>query len=325
MKGDARAVENPITAIFDLAEEVEAQAPKIRRLLRYSRAFVSVWLLLDALFILIFAENKALALVLLPALFLLLLATRFVHVPSLRVGLFGLAGVVGALLALSFGPTVLLGLVLVVLFYLGMVILALMRDIRAFFRYFEFRHRVVRSVRDADPVVYIPPGTNHVQRLLNHLAAASPDIARLAAARGGVATPALLQGKSGLTYSFDAYLHTPPSALWKVFGIGVAGFAVYVKAFDHAPTREDLGALKRAVEDVSAATRIPPARVIALWSAPEEGEVKEDAYAFLTTEVVRMDHRGTAYACSLELITETPDGTYDFIPLVVEGAGPSAG
>src|SRR3972149_7138515 len=61
-KRDARAVADPIAAIFDLAESVDAQTPKIRKMLRYVRWFVSIWLLLDFFFVLALAEAKALAL-----------------------------------------------------------------------------------------------------------------------------------------------------------------------------------------------------------------------------------------------------------------------
>src|SRR2546426_262929 len=54
-KGDARAVEDPIAAIFDLAESVDRQTPKIRKTLRYVRWFVSVWLLLDFVLIILSA------------------------------------------------------------------------------------------------------------------------------------------------------------------------------------------------------------------------------------------------------------------------------
>src|SRR5256885_13671749 len=44
-----------MAAIFDLAESVDRQTPKIRRMLRYVRVFVSVWLLLDFFLIIVLA------------------------------------------------------------------------------------------------------------------------------------------------------------------------------------------------------------------------------------------------------------------------------
>src|SRR5437773_2062704 len=153
-----------MAAIFDLAESVDRQTPKIRRMLRYVRVFVSVWLLLDFFF----------------------------------------------------------------MFVLGFIILELMRDLRSFFDYFALRHRVIQRVRQADPVVYVPEGKDAVQRILAHLASSSPDVRGLMAVPGAVAIPALLTGKSGLTYSFDAYVRRSPSQLWRTVSLGSPGYAVFV-------------------------------------------------------------------------------------------------
>src|SRR5437879_6913975 len=79
---DARAVEDPIAAIFDLAESVDRQTPKIRKTLRYVRWFVSVWLLLDFFLIILsaaaFGGAPAFALLLFVPIVVLLLAMRFV-------------------------------------------------------------------------------------------------------------------------------------------------------------------------------------------------------------------------------------------------------
>src|SRR5207245_3129872 len=124
------------------------------------------------------------------------------------------------------------------------------------------RHRVIQRVRQADPVVYVPDGKDSVQRILTHLGATSSDVRGMMATPGAVATPALLTGKSGLTYSFDAYVRREPSTLWRVRRLGAAGFAVFVKAFERAPTLADLQALKTAIEDTSAATTLAPARTL---------------------------------------------------------------
>src|SRR5207237_835957 len=87
----------------------------------------------------------------------------------------------------------------------------------------------------------------------------SADVRGVMAVPGAVAIPALLTGKTGLTYSFDAYVRQQPSFLWKTVSLGTPGFAVFVKAFEKAPTAEDLKALKAAIEDASlAAVLCPP-------------------------------------------------------------------
>ncbi len=324
---DARAVEDPIAAIFDLAESVDRETPKIRKMLRYVRWFVSLWLVLDFFLILIVSfpgKGAGLTLLLFLPILIFLLGVRLAKTSTARLVLLGLAIVFGGLQALSIGPFLFLGAVLVALFILGFSILELMRDLRSFFDYFALRHRVIQHVRQADPVVYVPEGRDAVQRILTYLGNTSSDVRGIMSIPGALATPALLTGKSGLTYSFDAYLRQGPSTRWRFLNVGTAGFAVFVKGFERAPTLGDLQSLKAAVEDVSSATRIPPARILVLWRSKGDESVTPDVYDFLTKESARVRIRGATFACSLELGVERDDGTYDFIPVVVEPAmGPS--
>jgi hypothetical protein len=324
---DARAVEDPIAAVFELAESVDRETPKIRRALRYARWFVSLWLLLDFFLMIVLAApagSAGLTFLLFFPIVALLLGMRYAHGSTARLALFVAACAFAAFQALSLGGLLFLGIVLSALFVLGFVILELMGELRSFFDYFALRHRVIRAVRQADPVVHVPQGKDAAARILEHLSATDPQVRAVLATPGGLASPALLTGKSGLTYSFDAILRSEPSRLTKTFGIGPPGFAVYAKAFNHAPTTEDLKSLQRAVEDVSAAIQIPPARVFVLWQARGNESVSQEAYEFLTRETARIRIRGSTYACSLQLVREGDDGTYDFIPVIMEPLSPSA-
>jgi hypothetical protein len=325
---DARAVEDPIAATFELAESVDRQTPKIRRMLRYVRVFVSLWLLLDFFLMIVLAAisargQPAATLLLFVPIVILLLAVRYVSSQTLRLALFVVVIVLGAFQVLAIAD-LLLGGVLVSLFILGFAILELMRDLRSFFDYFALRHRVILAVRAADPVVHVPQGKDTATRILAHLSATSPDLKAVMAMPGALTAPALLTGRTGLAYSFEAYLRSEPSGLSRTLHVGPAGFAVFVKAFDRAPALADLQALKAAVEDVCIATRIPPARVVAVWRAHGDEAVAADAYEFLTHQAATVKIRGSTYACSLELAREGDDGTYDFIPFVVEPVTPGA-
>ena len=75
---DVRAVENPITEIFNLAEDVEREAPRIRVSIQTARIFIAFALVLNALFIVIVSEAPGLALLLTLAVFLLLYVRRWV-------------------------------------------------------------------------------------------------------------------------------------------------------------------------------------------------------------------------------------------------------
>lgn len=316
-KGDVRAVENPISAIFDLAEEVNEQAPKIRKLIGYSRFFIGIWLFVNFVIILVMGRSPLLMVPLMGLLFVAAVALRWSHGTPSKLFLLGVILVDGVAIGLTFGENFLLGSFLAALFVLGIVILNLMKDIREFLGYYALRHRAIRSVREEDPVAYVPKGEDAVQRLLSFLSERHPEL-RGQARQGFVQTSAVLRGRSGMLYSFDAYILGKPSTLWKPLGLGETGYAIYIKTFSHAPTVKDLEAMKKAVEDVSQAEKVPPTRVIALWTQQGDESLADEAYDYITTEVVTFRHSGQIFNCSLELVTESPDGTYDFIPYVTE-------
>lgn len=78
MKRDVRAVENPISAMFDLSEDVAGQAPNIRGLVRYAAAFISVWLFVNCLLGLVFLGNGNLFLALVMLCFFIIGLTSLV-------------------------------------------------------------------------------------------------------------------------------------------------------------------------------------------------------------------------------------------------------
>lgn len=315
-KRDIRAIENPISAIFDLADDVNEQAPKVRKAVKYSRIFVSIWLFVDFILIVASSPFPLIAFLLALILFLSLLSLRWMVTHGKRAVLLATVTIVSILLILPLKEGFALGILMVGLFILGMIVLNLMRELREFFDYYVLRHRAIKSVRDEDPVIYVPKGRNSIDRLLTYLSSKSQKVKEIAASPGLVQTPGLLKGRSGLFYSFDAYVYSPPSILWKVFGIGYPGYAIFAKSFDSPPKVEDLKAIKGAVEDVCLETLIPPSRVVTLWQKKGDQEITDEAYDFLTKEVASFKHRGNEFFCSLELVAECEDGTYDFIPYV---------
>ncbi len=120
-------------------------------------------------------------------------------------------------------------------------------------------------------------------------------------------------------YTFDAYFLGRPGPLWRPLGVGYPGYQMFVRIFASAPKAEDFMFLKHAAEDVAIATKIPPSRVIALWSRKPTEDLSEDAYSAVTSQTALFSRRRKRYACSLELIVENEDGTYEFIPYIVEG------
>jgi hypothetical protein len=267
---DVRAIENPISAIFDLAEDVNQQAPKVRKSVRYATIFISIWLIVNFLLVLLFLIARS-------WLFLILFLALFI---------------------------------------VGVLALKWLREVSGFFSYYVIRHRVIRSVREEDPVVYVPKGEDSVQKLVYHLASKNPHVNEGLKRPGMFQTQAILRGKSGVMYSFDGYLRIKPSTFWNWFGRGYPGYSLFIKKYDHAPRLLDMQSLKNAILDIMSMGSIPPSRVIAVWSAGEDDQLADDVYEFVTNDVITFSHRGSKFSTTMEIITESPDGTYDFIPYV---------
>lgn len=267
---DPRAVENPISAIFDLAEDVNKEAPRLRKLVWTAGAFISIWLVLDFLLILQFSVRN-----------------------------FALTAI------------------LIALFALGLWTIFTLRRLNDFLDYYTLRHSVILSIRQDDPVVFAPQGSNVVERLRTFLASRNPRMA--VALRSDGQSPAVLKGKGGMFYTFDYYLKARPGVLWRIFGLGYPGYQLFVKQLDRAPTAETVWFMVRAVEEVCSRNRLPPSRVIMLWKRSGDQDLADDAYEKLISSSVSMGHRLRRYASSVELIIENEDGSYEFIPFVADG------
>ena len=268
MKKDIRAVENPISAMFDLSEDVAQQAPNIKSLVHYASAFIIVWLIINVFL--------GLALLVTGQLFLML--------------------------------------IMLVLFIMGITSLILLRRINHFFKYFVARQRAITAVRQMDPMVYAPQGNNVTERLVTYFRASIPAFQRKDVE---IAMPGIVTGQHGMEYNFDAYIKEPASGAWKSMGLGAHGFSVYIKAFKEPPTIQDLQALKKAVEDVSQRTGIPPVRVIALWEREEDQIISDAAYNFVMNNQVEIKFKSRKLKCAMEIVSET-EGSYDFIPYIIQ-------
>jgi uncharacterized membrane protein len=132
--GDVRAGENPINAIFDLAEDVNERLPKTRRIVRYARFFVWFWLLIDFLVLVVILSAPAvrvLGLLVLPLLVLLVVARGWTASATLRAILTSLAVIATRLPGTGLAVTALfLGPLLLGVFATGLAILERTRDLR---------------------------------------------------------------------------------------------------------------------------------------------------------------------------------------------------
>jgi hypothetical protein len=267
---DIRAVENPISALFDLAEDVNSEAPRIRKLVRYASVFIYIWLIID---------------------FLLILAT--------------------------IGGSLLIGGLLIAIFVLGVITLGLLSRLNDFFRYYVMRHRAIISVRNDEPVVMVPLGPTPSARLLRHMANRNPELNYLYPP-DFVPQPAPVRGRSGAFYPMDVHLIRYPGLLFRLFGRGYPGYQLIVRRFDRAPSPADILWMKNAAEDIAAGSQVPASRVILLWTRNKDEDLSEESYNVLMSQIVRFVRRGNSFACSIELIIENEDGTYEFIPYIAD-------
>ncbi len=263
--GDIRAVENPITAMFDLADQVSSEAPRVRKLVRYATVFIIFWLVLD---------------------FILILATA--------------------------QGNILISIFLAAMFVVGIFTLLSLRNLNDFFKYYALRHSYIQSVRDADPMVMVPKGSNSVERFRSYLTTMNPEMASSLAL---TPTPTVTKGKSGMFYQWDIYLLRRSGFLWHPLGLGYPGYQLFLKHFDRAPNPEDVNSMRRAVEDVVAESGSPASRMILLWTRGKE-DLTEEVYNMITTQNVVYSHRGSSFICGVELVIENEDGTYEFIPFM---------
>ena len=318
-KSDVRAVENPISAIFDLAADVQEKAPEMKKLVTYSRAFFYIWLFVDFLIIIAASAFPVVIFLLLLAASVSLYSLRWGERRESRIILLALAAAMMFFIAiLSLAGLFLVTVFLIILFYLGWVILDLLRDLRKFIDYYNVRHRVIRVVRDADPVVRIPDGNDPISRLLEYMRRSSSETAHVMSLPGTVRTGISLQGMSGTAHTFDAVILAQPSSLWTLTGWAYPGWCILIKRMEGPPRLDDLKYLKHAAEDVTAKMKVPPSRVIAFWTMKEGQSVAEYAYQFVTGQVVTFRRRGDSFRCSLEMIAEATDGSYDLVPFVVQ-------
>jgi hypothetical protein len=194
---------------------------------------------------------------------------------------------------------------------LGGFALTLLREIDRFFTGFTERHRAIRLWQDAEPTPKIPEGPTPVQRLARYLTQSNAKIAEyLAAHPNSFQYRVELPGKGG-KYGFDLAMVAPEDWVSRYFGGGDPGFAVLARIGPAAPTIPDLD---RYAADVRAVARKLPSRVArVLLLRPQAGALAEGVYDYAVGHPIDIGRSKVA----IEIVTEQPDGTYDFIPHVL--------
>jgi hypothetical protein len=209
---------------------------------------------------------------------------------------------------------ILAGLAIVALAF-GVIALSLLRETDRFFRTFSQRHRAIRLFRDADPAPKVPEGRTPAERLARYLTQSNARIEELlredpSALRLRVELP----GDRRKVY-FDLAIVAGGSGGYRALGWGRAGFSVLARLGPDAPTPADLEGFERDVAEVAPHLEGLPVRAILLRAHPQP--LSDAAYDYAVGHPVRVRRGFTEGRCSLEIVSENPDGTYDFVPFVL--------
>jgi hypothetical protein len=215
----------------------------------------------------------------------------------------------------TFGSNFLIAGLAIVGFIVGVIALSLLRQTDAFFRGFVQRHRAIRLVREADPVVKIPEGRTPIERLNRYLVEENPTVARLVHDHSDAVRYRITLSGRGRSVPFDLVIERPGSWFARTLGTGDPGFAVVARLATGAITLVDLQRMEADVVDSLPSFRGVPLRLILL--RPQPAPLPEDAYEYAVGHPVLLGGRLTHHRASLEVITENPDGTYDFVPRVL--------
>jgi hypothetical protein len=215
----------------------------------------------------------------------------------------------------TFGSNLLIAGLAIVGFIVGVIALSLLRQTDAFFRGFVQRHRAIRLVREADPVVKIPEGRTPIERLTRYLVEENPTVARLVHDHGNAVRYRITLAGRGRSVPFDLVIERPGSWFARVLGTGDPGFAVVARLAPAPVALADLQRIEADVVESRSSFRGAPRRLILL--RPQPSPLPEEAYEYAVGHPVVLGGRLARHRASLEVITENPDGTYDFVPRVL--------
>ena len=198
----------------------------------------------------------------------------------------------------------------------GIIAFGLLRQTDRFFHDFVQRHRWIHLVQDADPGAKIPEGRTPVERLARYLAASNPLVETWLKQDSGALRYRVAFRAGQREVPFDLVIVRPGSGFWRSMGRGEGGFAILARHGPDAPTLEDL----RHIEvDALAAARGNLegrlARVILLRTSA--APLPEDVYEYAVGHPVFAPRGSGRDRVTLEIVSEKPNGTYDFVPHVL--------
>lgn len=219
------------------------------------------------------------------------------------------------LLFIALAHDLFLAILAIIALVFGFVALSLLRESDRFFRSFAQRHRAIRLFRDSDPAPKIPEGRTPIERLGRHLRQSNARIEELLRDDpGAMRLRVELEADAGRV-PFDLLILKPGGSLFRWFGIGDAGFAILARVSPDTPSVQDLQAFGAQVQAVARHLEGLPTRAILVRS--QSTSLPDLVYDFAVGHPVTVSRGWTRGRCTLEIISETSAGTYDFVPYVL--------
>jgi hypothetical protein len=197
----------------------------------------------------------------------------------------------------------------------GVIALGLLRQTDRFFREFHQRYRWIQLVRDADPIAKIPEGRTPVERLGRYLTLSNPRVEELLKARPGALRYRVSVRAGGKEIPFDLIIEEPANSVARWSGMGEEGFAVVARSAPDAPTLEDLRRFESEVAAAAPGLEGRVARLILLRTNPVP--LPQEVYEYAVGHPIYVPWGFGRHRVTIEIISENPNGTYDFVPHVL--------
>lgn len=200
-------------------------------------------------------------------------------------------------------------------FVLGLFALYLLRQTDRFFRGFVARHRTIRLVRDAEPIVRVPEGRTPIERLAHHFSTSNEKVGEALRENPDRLRYQKTWDVKGRTVKFDLAIARPGGFRWGLTGGGDGGFVVLARLGPETVDVKDLQQLELDLRTI--APKLPGQPVRCVLLRPKGSPLSHEVYEYAVGHPVMLRKGLRTYRLSTEIVTESPDGTYEFVPVVV--------
>jgi hypothetical protein len=198
---------------------------------------------------------------------------------------------------------------------LGLLAGALLVQTNRFFRGFVARHRTIRLVRDAEPIVKVPEGRTPIERLAHYLSASNEKVGESLRENPDRLRYQVSWKAKGGDVKFDLAIAKPGGFRWSWTGGGEPGFALLARVGPESVKVDDLKKLEADLRSI--VPRLPGQLARLILLRPKGSPLAEEVYEYAVGHPVMLRKALRRYRVNTEIITEGADGTYDFVPVVV--------